>query len=81
MLTVDDQGRFTSVVPDFEGQHVFDANDGIAAKLRAQGSLVRQETLHALLPALLALPQPADLQGGVELVRRGDHGSRTGWSS
>ena len=44
VVTVDDQGRFTSVVPDFEGQHVFDANDGIAAKLRAQGSLVRKET-------------------------------------
>ena len=44
VLTVDEQGRFTSVVPDFEGQHVFDANDPIAAKLRAQGSLVRKET-------------------------------------
>jgi isoleucyl-tRNA synthetase len=44
VLTVDDQGRFTSVVPDFEGQHVFDANAGIAAKLREQGSLVRRET-------------------------------------
>ena len=44
VLTVDDQGRFTSVVPDFEGQHVFDANDPIAAKLRAQGALVRKET-------------------------------------
>jgi len=44
VLTVDDQGRFTGVVPDFEGQHVFDANDAIAAALRAQGSLVRKET-------------------------------------
>jgi isoleucyl-tRNA synthetase len=44
VLTVDEQGRFTGVVPDFEGQHVFDANAGITAKLRAQGSLVREET-------------------------------------
>jgi isoleucyl-tRNA synthetase len=44
VLTVDEQGRFTSVVPDFEGQHVFDANPGITAKLRAQGALVREET-------------------------------------
>ncbi len=44
VLTVDDQGRFTSVVPDFEGQHVFDANAGITARLRAQGALVRAET-------------------------------------
>ena len=44
VLTVDEQARFTSVVPDFEGQHVFDANAGITAKLREQGSLVRKET-------------------------------------
>jgi isoleucyl-tRNA synthetase len=44
ILTVDEQARFTSVVPDFEGQHVFDANAGLAAKLREQGSLVRKET-------------------------------------
>ncbi len=44
VLTVDEQGRFTGVVADFEGQHVFDANAGIAAKLREQGSVVRQET-------------------------------------
>jgi isoleucyl-tRNA synthetase len=44
VLTVDEQARFTSVVPDFAGQHVFDANPGITAKLRDQGSLVRRDT-------------------------------------
>ena len=44
VLTVDEQARFTPVVTDFAGQHVFDANPGITAKLREQGSLVRQET-------------------------------------
>ncbi|HXW47651.1 MAG TPA: isoleucine--tRNA ligase [Streptosporangiaceae bacterium] len=44
VLTVDEHALFTGVVPDFEGQHVFDANKGITAKLRDQGSLVRQET-------------------------------------
>ncbi len=44
VLTVDEHARFTSVVPDFEGQHVFEANPGLTAKLRDQGSLVRQET-------------------------------------
>jgi isoleucyl-tRNA synthetase len=43
VLTVDDHGQFTSVVPDFEGQHVFDANPGITARLKDQGSLVRRE--------------------------------------
>jgi len=44
VLTVDEGARFTSVVPDFAGQHVFDANARIAARLREQGSLVRKET-------------------------------------
>jgi isoleucyl-tRNA synthetase len=44
VLTVDSRARFTSVVPDFEGQHVFEANPGLTAKLREAGSLVRQET-------------------------------------
>ena len=44
VLTVNARARFTSVVPDFEGQHVFDANAGIAARLREQDSLVRKET-------------------------------------
>ena len=44
VLTVDEQARFTAVVPDFAGQHVFDANAPITAKLREQGSLVRKET-------------------------------------
>ena len=44
VLTVDEQARFTPVVTDFAGQHVFDANPGITAKLREQGSLVRRET-------------------------------------
>jgi isoleucyl-tRNA synthetase len=44
ILTVDEQARFTSVVPDFEGQHVFEANAGLTAKLRAQGDLVRSQT-------------------------------------
>src|ERR1700734_3803616 len=44
VLTGDDGARFTSVVPDFEGQHVFEANAGITAKLREQGDLVRAQT-------------------------------------
>jgi isoleucyl-tRNA synthetase len=44
VLTIDEHAQFTSVVPDFEGQHVFDANPGITARLREQGSLVRAQT-------------------------------------
>jgi isoleucyl-tRNA synthetase len=44
VLTVNEQARFTAVVPDFEGQHVFEANPGIIDRLRADGSLVRTQT-------------------------------------
>ena len=44
VLTVDEQARFTAVVPHFAGQQVFDANAPITAKRREQGSLVRKET-------------------------------------
>jgi isoleucyl-tRNA synthetase len=43
VLTVDEQARFTSLVPDFQGQHVFAANDAITARLREDGSLVRKQ--------------------------------------
>jgi len=44
VLTVDDQARFTSVVPDFEGLHVFDANKPITERLRELDVLVRAQT-------------------------------------
>ncbi|NHT17179.1 isoleucine--tRNA ligase [Cellulomonas sp. IC4_254] len=42
VLSVDEGGRFTSLVPDFEGQQVFDANKPITQRLRADGRLLRQ---------------------------------------
>jgi isoleucyl-tRNA synthetase len=48
VLTVDDQARFTAIVPDFEGQHVFDANKPIIARLRELDVLVRvQQYAHS----------------------------------
>lgn len=41
---VDAQGRFTSQVPPYAGQHVFDANKAIVRDLRAAGTLLRFET-------------------------------------
>ena len=54
------------------GLHVFDANKPIVEDAEGAGQPGPAGDLRALLPALLALPEPADLQGGVELVRRGD---------
>lgn len=42
VLSVDEGGKFTSLVPDFEGQQVFEANKPITQRLRADGRLLRQ---------------------------------------
>ena len=41
---VDDRGRFTAEVADYEGLQVFDANQPIIRDLRARGLLVRQDS-------------------------------------
>jgi isoleucyl-tRNA synthetase len=40
---VDESGRFTSEVPPFAGQHVFDANQPIIRELKERGLLVKHE--------------------------------------
>ncbi|MBC7291081.1 MAG: isoleucine--tRNA ligase [Actinotalea sp.] len=48
ILSVDDGGRFTSLVPDFAGLQVFEANKPITQRLRADGRLLRQASyVHA----------------------------------
>ncbi|MEV6417203.1 isoleucine--tRNA ligase [Kribbella sp. NPDC051718] len=44
LLTVDDGAHFTSVVPPYVGQHVFDANRPIIRDLQAAGALVREDS-------------------------------------
>jgi isoleucyl-tRNA synthetase len=43
-VTVDDHTRFTSVVPDYEGLQVFEANPQIIRDLRDAGVLLRHDT-------------------------------------
>jgi isoleucyl-tRNA synthetase len=40
---VDNAGKFTSEVPDFEGKQVFEANDPIIIKLKEQGNWLKTE--------------------------------------
>ena len=76
---VDSKGRFDAPVPDYQGQHVFDANPQIIRDLKNRSGPARGQRrgavaprdLRALLPALLALPKPVDLPGGVVVVRQG----------
>lgn len=44
LLTVDEGALFTSVVPPYAGQHVFDANRPIIRDLQANGALLREES-------------------------------------
>jgi len=41
-VSVNERGEFNSLITDFEGMHVFDANKPITQKLKEQGSLFRQ---------------------------------------
>jgi len=47
---VDEQGRFTNEVPDWAGQHVFDANAGVIRTLKDRGVVVRHETYDHAYP-------------------------------
>ncbi|RMI13606.1 isoleucine--tRNA ligase [Cellulomonas triticagri] len=42
VLSVDEGGKFTGLVPDFQGLQVFEANKPITQRLRADGRLLRQ---------------------------------------
>ena len=69
---VDDQGKFTSQVPPYAGRAgVRRQQADHRATSRSAGLLLRQDTYDAPVPALLALRHPADLQGGLVVVRRG----------
>ena len=83
VMPVGKDGRFTEPVDDYAGMLVFDANlhiiDHLKAATRASGWLgharhgaAAPRDLRPLLPALLALPRAADLQGRLVVVRRGD---------
>ncbi|GAA3341974.1 isoleucine--tRNA ligase [Amorphoplanes nipponensis] len=43
IVTVDDHTRFTALVPDYQGQQVFDANKPITAELKSRGVVLRHE--------------------------------------
>ncbi|MEL0261473.1 MAG: class I tRNA ligase family protein, partial [Aquiluna sp.] len=41
-VSIDEQGKFTSLVEPYQGQHVFEANKPITQDLKAMGRLLRQ---------------------------------------
>jgi isoleucyl-tRNA synthetase len=44
IVTVDDHTRFTSLVPPYEGEQVFDVNKPVIRELKDRGVVLRQET-------------------------------------
>ena len=50
LAPVDDTGRFTEIVKDFAGQHVFKANPGIVEKLMSTGRLLGHGVLSHSYP-------------------------------
>lgn len=50
VIPVDMDGKFTSLVPDYEGQLVFDANKDIIRDLKARGRVLRHQTIEHAYP-------------------------------
>jgi isoleucyl-tRNA synthetase len=50
VVPMDDQGRYTSAVPPWAGQHVFDANAPVTRALKESGHVVRHETYDHAYP-------------------------------
>ncbi|MDO5097933.1 MAG: isoleucine--tRNA ligase [Corynebacterium sp.] len=50
VIPVDMDGKFTSLVPDYEGQLVFDANKNIIRDLKAAQRVVRHQTIEHSYP-------------------------------
>ncbi|MBC2680903.1 isoleucine--tRNA ligase [Corynebacterium anserum] len=50
VIPVDMDGKFTSQVPDYQGKLVFDANKDIIRDLKAEGKVVRHQTIEHSYP-------------------------------
>jgi isoleucyl-tRNA synthetase len=49
-MPVDDDGKFTAEVPDYQGRHVKDCDKDIIARLKNQGALFRHDTITHAVP-------------------------------
>jgi isoleucyl-tRNA synthetase len=58
VVPVDEKGRFTSEVPDWQGMNVFEANKPILATLKQRGVLVRHDTIVHNYPHCWRTDQP-----------------------
>jgi len=49
-VSINERGQFNSIIADFEGQHVFDANKQISQHLKAGGRVLRQASYEHSYP-------------------------------
>jgi isoleucyl-tRNA synthetase len=49
-ISINDRGEFNSIITDFEGQHVFEANKPISQHLKAAGRVLRQASYEHSYP-------------------------------
>jgi isoleucyl-tRNA synthetase len=49
-ISINERGEFNSIISDFEGQHVFDANKPISQHLKAAGRVLRQASYEHSYP-------------------------------
>ena len=49
-VSIDDRGRYNSIITDYVGEHVFDANKPISQRLKADGRIIRQASYEHSYP-------------------------------
>ena len=69
IISLDEGGKFLPAVTDVAGHALERREQAAHPAAEGRGAPAPPGELRALVPALLALPQPAHLQGGLELVR------------
>jgi isoleucyl-tRNA synthetase len=58
IVPMDEHGRYTTEVPPWAGQHVFDANDGVIRHLKQHNIVLRHETYNHSYPHCWRCSQP-----------------------
>ncbi len=71
VVPVDDAGRFTADVPDWEGENVFDANPAVIKVLKDKGVVVRHDSYEHNYPHCWRTDTPIIYKAVRLLVRRG----------
>lgn len=74
---VDDKGKFTRLVPEFEGQFVFKANEGIIELLKEKGALLGTEKIKHSYPHCWRCKKPVIFRATAQwFISMGNEGLR-----